>query len=72
MKWDCSSITLLGRFYLRSDRGKITIDYPAQGNLYDTFPHSERLDLWGVGSVYGRTLTYPIRFDTWGAREICF
>ena len=25
---------------------------------------------WGVGTVCGRTLTYPLRFNTWGTREI--
>ena len=55
-------------------RGKKMIDDPAQGNPYDTFPRAERRDFWGVGipTVYGRTLTYPPRFKTWGAREICF
>ena len=51
-------------------RGKISIDYAAQGNIYNTLPPSERRGLWGVGTVYGRTLTYPLRFDTWGTREI--
>ena len=57
-------------------RGKLSIDYPAQGNPYIIHsPPSERRDIWGVGTVilYGCTLTcYPLRFNTWGTREICF
>ena len=33
-------------------------------------PLSEHRDLWGVGSVHGRTLTDPLRFNTWGTREV--
>ena len=53
-------------------RGKRSIDYPAQGNPYNTLPPSERRDIWDVGTVYGRTLTYPLRFNTWGTRETCY
>ena len=28
-------------------------------------PPSERRDLWGVGTVYSRTLTYPLHFSTY-------
>ena len=59
------------RCYLLSYRGKRSID-PAQGNPYNTLPPSERRELWGVGTVYVRTLTYPLRFITWGTREMCF
>ena len=46
--------------------------YPAQGNPYNTLSPSERRDLWGVGTVCVCTLTYPLRFITWGTREMCF
>ena len=42
------------------NRGKIYIEYPAQGNPYNTLPPSERRDLWGAGTVYGRALSYPL------------
>ena len=52
------------------------MEYPTQGNPYTTLPPSERRDLWGVGTVcvilYDCTLTYPLRFSTWGTREMCF
>ena len=63
--------TAVGGCYLQSFRGKRPIDYPAQGNPYNTLSPSERRDIFGVGTVYGCTLTYPIRFNTWGTREIC-
>ena len=49
----------MSRCYPLSYRGEISIDYPAQGNTYNTLPPSERRDLWGVGTVYGRTLIFP-------------
>ena len=61
--------SLVWRCYVPSYRGKISIKYPAQGNRYDTPPHSERRDIWSVGTVYGRTLTYQLRFNTWRARN---
>ena len=63
---------VLWRCYLLSYRGKRSFDYPAQGNPYNTLPPSERRDLGGVGTIYRRTLTCPIRFNTWRTREICF
>ena len=35
-----------------------------------TLPLFERRDVWGVGTVYVCTLTYPLRFITWGTREM--
>ena len=46
------------------------IDYPAQGNPYDTLPPSERRAIGGVGTVYGCALTYPLRLDSCRTREI--
>ena len=37
---------------------------------YNTLPPSERRHIWGVGTVNGRTLTYRLRFSTWGTRDI--
>ena len=56
-------------------RGKRSIDYPADGSPCNPLPPLppppfEHRDLWGVGIVYGRTLTYPLRFDVWGTREM--
>ena len=31
----------------------------------NALPPSELRDLWGVGTVYGRMLTYPLRFNTY-------
>ena len=31
------------------------MDYPPQGNPYNTLPPSKRRDLWGVGTVYVHT-----------------
>ena len=45
-------------------KGKRPIDHPTQGNPYNTLPPSRRRDLWGIGTVDGRTLTYPLRFNT--------
>ena len=46
-------------------------DYTAQGNPCITHHPSEGRDLlWGVGTVYNRTLTYPLRPNTWGTREV--
>ena len=42
---------------------------PARVILTTPLPPSERRDLWGAGTVYGRTLTYPLRFHTCGERE---
>ena len=57
-------------FYLLSYRGKISIDYPAWGNPYKSPPASERRDTYGAGTVYGRTMTYPLRFHAYGTRKI--
>ena len=35
-------------------------------------PRYERRDIWGVGTAYGRALTYPLRFNTWGTRKILY
>ena len=57
--------------------GKISSDYPAQGNPYNILPPSER-DIWGVRTVYWYVymyvclLTYPLRFIPWGTREMFF
>ena len=40
--------------------------------LITLFPPSDRRDLWGVGTVYVCTLTYPLRFMTWGTRGDVF
>lgn len=34
-----------------------------------TTPPSERQDLWDVGIAYGRTLTYPLIFNTGGTSD---
>ena len=49
-----SSVKVLPTELLRSiiNRGKRSIDYPAQGNPYNSLPPCERGDLWGVGTVY--------------------
>ena len=54
--------------YLLSCRGKRPIDCPAQGNRYNTVL-SERRDDRGVGTVNGRTLTYPPRFQYLGEKR---
>ena len=46
-----------------SYRGETPIEYRIQGNPYSALSPSERRDIWGVGTVYGRTLTYPLRFQ---------
>ena len=46
---------------------KRPIDYPAQGNPYNTLsPSLNGGDLWGRQTC---TLTYPLRFSTWGTRR---
>ena len=57
------------RCYLLSYRGRGPIDYPAQGDPNSTFPPSQRRDLWGVGTVFCRTLIYPLCFITCGTRD---
>ena len=52
--------------------GKRSIDYPAQDNPCNTLPPSERQDIRGVRTVYVCTLTYPLRFTSWGTREVFF
>ena len=37
----------------------LTLSPPLNGGIF-----------WGVGTVYGRTLTYSLGFNTWGTREI--
>ena len=52
-------------------RGKRSIDYPAQGNPYNTPPPSERGGIFGA-SVQHTAVRWPIRFvsiPTWGTRE---
>ena len=43
-----------------------SITQPRVYNPCVTLPPSERRDLRGVGTVYGRTLTYPLRFNYLG------
>ena len=47
-------------------------DYPAQDNPYNTLPPSKRWGYLGRRNRIVRTLTYPLRFITWGTREMCF
>ena len=50
---------------------KISIDYLAQGKILATLSPLCTAGSWRRRyTVYGRMLTYPLRFNTWGTREI--
>ena len=57
-----------------SYRGERSIEYPAHGHPYNTLPPPpfKRRDIWGVGTVSGRTLAYPVRFKYLGNRGEIF
>ena len=47
---------------------KRRLDCPAHGNPSNTLPPSKRRDLWDIGTTHVRTLTHPLRFNTWGTK----
>ena len=48
-------------------RGEISIEYPAPGKILSTLsPPLNGGVVWGVGTVYVCTLTYPLRSNTSG------
>ena len=54
--------------------GKRPIDYPQLRVILKISPdRSERRDIWGVFTAYGRTLTYPASSEHLGnQRTTCF